>query len=115
MTATTKPSAMIPIVANVGDSDMTRQLPQVNCRYGAPLGRRTRRDVSTFESVKLAMQRVPLNSGGYDSGGAYWGIGAPLYWYASDDGKIDGFVRAAGREAAKAEIRQTYPHARFYR
>lgn len=30
------------------------------------------------------LRRIPINGGGYDSGGAYWGIGAPLYWYYSE-------------------------------
>lgn len=34
---------------------------------------------STAPRDKWQLQRVQLNSGGYDSGGAYWGIGAPLY------------------------------------
>jgi len=66
-------------------------------------------------AVKVSLRKIPINSGGYDSGGAYWGIGQPLYWAGSDCGTIDRFFRAATRDQAKAEIRKQYPKATFYR
>ena len=66
---------------------------------------------------KLTLQRIRLDSGGYDSNGTYFGFGAPLYWYAadSDDTVIDGMIRAKDRNAAKALILQEYPDVKFYR
>lgn len=94
---------------------MRKQLSQVGSRYGAPMGRRERHKLDKAKQVKLAMQRIRICKGGYDSGGAYWGIGAPLYWYASDCGQVEGYLRACNREAAKATIREKYSAARFYR
>jgi hypothetical protein len=67
-------------------------------------------------AVKITLQRVRLNSGGYDSCGSYWGRGAPLYWAASDTAAVeyDATFRASSRDAAKAIVRQTFPNARFY-
>lgn len=67
------------------------------------------------QSPKVTLQRVRLDSGGYDPAGAYWGIGSPLYWAATDDGSFDSTFRADDRDDAKAIVRQTYPAARFYR
>jgi hypothetical protein len=53
---------------------------------------------------KLSLQRVRLNSGGYDSGGAYWGIGEPLY-VATDHENTTVFVRAMTRNGAKHAVR----------
>ena len=83
-------------------------------KRGAALGRPTLKGPADF-SGKLTLQRVRLDSGGYDSNGTYFGMGAPLFWYASDDGEIDAVLRASDREAAKREIAALYPKARFYR
>lgn len=71
---------------------------------------------------KVALQKVRLNSQGYDSMGAYWGVGQPLYYYFAEDGDEfeitrDGFFRAKDREAAKAYIRARplMSECRFYR
>jgi hypothetical protein len=111
---------------------MQKQLPKVNCQYGAPMGRGER--IPSDDSIlgraydptptmlkamaeprKFSLQRIRLDSGGYDSGGAYWGYGTPLYWYQSVDGQAEGFLRATSREKAKAEIRKSYPSAKFFR
>lgn len=84
-------------------------------KRGAALGRPTIHDADTEEGVKLTLRRVRLDSGGYDSNGTYFGSGTPLYWYADEAGTVDAMVRGSTREAAKKEIRQTYPNARFYR
>ena len=63
--------------------------------------------------IKFNLQRVRLDSGGYDSGGAYWGHGAPL-WAAWSDATSD-YFRAQDREGAKAAVRAKYPAAMFFR
>lgn len=45
--------------------------------------------------------RVNLDSGGYDDGGAYWGIGAPLYCATNGADYIE-FTRADNRFHAMA-------------
>ena len=68
-------------------------ISKVNTRYGAPMGRSnvfpqsytivdTGRkflvDNTTKESKRIFDCYVPMCDGGYDKGGAYWGIGSPL-------------------------------------
>ncbi|MCD8261136.1 MAG: hypothetical protein LUD15_06300 [Bacteroides sp.] len=52
---------------------------EVNCRYGAPMGRGGTGTDKPDKDKKVYCRRVYLNSGGYDRGGAYWGFGSPLY------------------------------------
>jgi hypothetical protein len=82
-------------------------------RRGAALGRTTR--LGSYDGSRLTLRRVPLDSGGYDSNGTYFGHGEPLYWCASDDGSIDFCVRATSREGAKQAVRKEIPGAKFYR
>jgi hypothetical protein len=100
--------------------------PPVSALYGAPMGRAahntyTDKHDRTYEitiaegAPPCRLVRVHIDRGGYDSGGAYWGLGEPLYYYATFAGDIDGFVRGRTREAAKEAVRKLHPHARFYR
>jgi hypothetical protein len=104
--------------------------PNVDCKYGAPLGRPshntfTDRQGRTFEitatenAPPFCLRYCPLNAGG-----AYWGHGAALYYYCNHTGDIDGYVRAeyddtaedkSRRGLAKQAVRKIHPHARFYR
>ena len=84
-------------------------------KRGAALGRRTVHDAPRDAAVRLTIRRVPLNQGGYDRNGTYYGTGAPLFWYADDNGEIDAVVRAKDIEEAKAKALAVYPHATFKR
>jgi hypothetical protein len=64
---------------------------------------------------RFHLRRVHVNSHGYDSAGAYWGLGAPIWEYEATGGVPCGAIRAKHRDAAKATIRARYPGARFYR
>lgn len=64
--------------------------------------------------VRFSLRRVPLNNGGYDSYGSYFGQGAPLYAYESEDGQAFGTLRARSRDLAKAQVLAVHPAARFY-
>lgn len=79
-------------------------------RRGAALGRRELFGDPEF-SGRIYLRKVRLDSGGYDTNGTYFGIGAPLYWYASADGDIDGVLRAADRASARAKVLEQYPRA----
>ena len=70
------------------------QFPNVNGTYGAPMGRRE----SPHHEGKIRLFRVRLDSGGYDNGGAYWGLGKALYCALSDGGMQ--FTRARSRAEA---------------
>lgn len=89
--------------------------PPVNAKYGAPMGRPDSHpgDAAVIEG-KFWLRRVYLNSGGYDPGGAYWGIGEPLYFFEGPEG-VHGYVRGATRDAAKRVIREACPGAKFAR
>lgn len=87
--------------------------------YGSSMGRPG--NLHTFNrdrdpSVRVRLARVSINSGGYDSGGAYWGTGDPLWKAQAETGGedseiIEAFFRASNREAAKEMI----PDGKFYR
>lgn len=66
---------------------------------------------------KLRLRRVPINAGGYDSGGAYWGNGQPLFCADGETATewFDLYVRANNREHAKHKVRIQIPGAKFYR
>lgn len=98
------------------------KLPAVNCKRGAPMGRDSNLS-ERLSPIKMRLQRVYLDSGGYDNGGAYWGIGEPLYYaYACEHlqfvwGRLDVpcmYTRATTRASAKANVRLQFPTARFY-
>lgn len=61
--------------------------PKAYDQYGSSIGRS-----NSYQSVipagKLRVYRVPLDRGGYDPGGAYWGIGAPLYCVEGPGDKV---------------------------
>lgn len=56
---------------------------KVNTKYGAPMGRNNQepdklQNLPLFTPQKNFDRTVPLDGGGYDAGGAYWGTGAEL-------------------------------------
>jgi hypothetical protein len=96
------------------------EFPKVHSKYGAPMGRGgvEPRDLVTLTAhapdCRLFMHRVEINGGGYDSGGAYWGHGKPLWraWFVDANGdEVETFFRAWTRDEAKAQ----FPGRRFYR
>jgi hypothetical protein len=98
---------------------MTRPTDHVSGRYGAPLGRADEviPGAEGDEFGRFRLFRVRLDSGGYDAGGSYWGLGAPLYYFEGEhaDGDIaSGYLRGS-RDYAKQQVRERYPAARFYR
>lgn len=82
---------------------MVKQFDDANCKYGAPMGRRDDGYLETTIPRSVRLFRVKLDSGGYDDGGAYWGIGAPLWCAIDDDGNRQ-FVRAYSRARAALEL-----------
>jgi hypothetical protein len=54
-------------------------IPNAKCTYGAPMGRGNFWEPSVYEIThKEGDVIIPINSQGYDAGGAYWGIGETL-------------------------------------
>lgn len=85
----------------------------VSCTYGAPMGRYDRGGDPGDD--RLYLRRLPLDSGGYDRGGAYWGHGASMYAAFDSKGGFARYLRADSRKAAKAAILEDYPDALFWR
>jgi len=83
-------------------------------KRGAAMGRHTYEGDQNFNG-RITLRRVRLNSGGYDVNGTYFGIGEPLYWYASDDNAIDGMLRASSRAVARAQVFCRYPSSKVRR
>lgn len=85
---------------------------KVSCKYGAPMGRSSDcndQDLAAQVVGKVHLRYMPLDSGGYDKGGAYWGHGARLYcawgYTALPEGnEVTVYFRAADRKAAKAKL-----------
>lgn len=88
--------------------------PDVSSRYGAPMGRYTGPNYLEVNAAPWHLQRIRLDSGGYDSGGAYWGHGQPLYFVQDQDGNSQ-FMRAADRSDAKRKLTDKWPGCRFFR
>jgi hypothetical protein len=63
------------------------------------------------------LERIPINKGGYDSGGAYWGTGAHLYiaYAQGSEEEQRVFVRAWTRSGAKTKVYQSFRNARFFK
>ena len=100
-------------------------LPMADCRFGAPMGRVEWHEFAFLQPIKFHVRRVPLDSGGYDQGGAYWGTGDRLYVAYSTDG-ADEVVRMFFRvkepklfggwtTAAQLTVCARYPNARFFK
>jgi hypothetical protein len=87
-----------------------RERPGYN-QYGAFMGRPDTRPQGV---CRLYLQRVRINTQGYDAGGAYWGCSLPL-WCAfgeDKDRQVFVFVRAPDRESAKAIIQGDHSNGR---
>lgn len=94
---------------------MKNPTPTVVAKYGAPMGRPSGHPGNLVdEEGKFCLVRCHLDGGGYDKGGAYWGLGAPLYYYEAPNGE-SGYVRGRTREIAKDKVREIAPKAEFYR
>lgn len=82
---------------------MAKQFNDVNCQYGAPMGRR--RYGSAGDAEKVRLFKVRLDTGGYDDGGAYWGVNLPGHaLYCADSDDYRDFVRALNRAEAMTKL-----------
>lgn len=84
-------------------------------KRGAALGRAPidEPDADTYKTP-LILKRVPLDEGGYDPNGTYFGRdNSNLYWLASEDGKIDRVYRARDDAAAIAYAGNLYKYAKI--
>jgi hypothetical protein len=87
-------------------------LPKAYSSRGADLGRSSSHP-GLEPTGPLTVRRIPIDAQGYDSGGAYWGTGNPLYCLTgeSDEETIESFYRAADDADAIAHAGKLYPGA----
>lgn len=86
--------------------DIYNLCPSIGKGYserGASMGRDEWRGEPEGE---VTLYKLPIDSGGYDPGAAYWGSPDNLYYAVDEGGKFRYFVRAASMEEAEAEIRR---------
>lgn len=101
-------------------------LEEVNCTYGAPMGRNdTDSDVDLLpDDAVVYLAEVPFVDGDYDIGGVYWGSGGVRLWVAEygptfdeqigDDLYVRIFERAADSKQAARRMQERFPgHVSF--
>lgn len=84
-------------------------------KRGAALGRHAYHEKTYTVRSYAVLRRVRINGDGYDPLGTYWGVGAPLWWCATPNYKIDFCLRATTRKEAEANVRRLYPEINFYK
>ena len=84
--------------------DGNERLSDVGSKYGAPMGRP---NVADDHAATVKLFRVRFVDGCYDSGGAYWGAGEPLY-AAIGDG-FEWYARARSLEDARSDLLDEFP------
>lgn len=96
------------------------KLENLDCKYGAPMGRRAYwphapRDSDLTEklSFKLYLHRLEFTDGGYDQGGAYWGAPADVYRAIDEENTFCCYVRANSREEAMKKLSSEFPTFTF--
>ena len=90
---------------------MESSLSKVNCTYGAPMGRTECQPLST--KGVITVRQVAINDGGYDSGGAYWGLPNNLYHCTNEEG-LSVFFRGVNSNRVKEKLLKLYPEATFH-
>lgn len=90
-------------------SDGNKLLTKAYSKYGADMGRRKITDNPT---AKVRLFKMRMVDSCYDVGGAYWGMGTPLYAAIGDD--FQWFTRQENRRAAKEELLKEFPNLKFY-
>jgi hypothetical protein len=101
------------------------KFPKAYDQYGADMGRDSVLPSDRNISIKLRLFKLQLDSGGYDEGGAYWGIPNNLYWvesvdevetqYGGQPEVIQMNFRGYDREDVKEKVRKILPNAKFFR
>lgn len=87
------------------------QFPHVSSKFGAPMGRATFGN-PTDDPRSVRLFKVNIDSGGYDEGGAYWGLAVRGHqlWCAmetpAETGELEyiDFVRAGTRNGAAFKL-----------
>ena len=85
-----------------------KQFELVNVKYGAPMGRHSYGEAKEISDKRISLFKVNLYDGGYDDGGAYWGVrdrGYSLYCARTDDDySYQAFTNARSRSEAQTRM-----------
>lgn len=76
-------------------------------RRGHALGRRYGRASAASLAKRFTVERIRLNSGGYTSGGRYYGTGAPLFAVTDSETDRTTEVRAGSAKEARQKVMET--------
>lgn len=74
--------------------------------YGASMGRKS--DLPNDYEGKVTLRAVPLDQGGYDPGGAYWGTPSNLYLLSDAKGRTH-YLRADDFDSARRKVARAFP------
>ena len=74
--------------------------PDVDCKYGAPMGRRSDAPGNFVDAPRLCARKARFVDYAYDSGGAYWGAPANVWAVWTRGGESVRYVRAENRDEA---------------
>jgi hypothetical protein len=86
-------------------------MPKGSMKRGAPMGRGARIDDESTEVTYV--QRVRIDSGGYDPCGIYWGISNPLYCGYNPNTSTEVYARGRTRIEAIEQMQATFPQLVF--
>ena len=91
---------------------MKLQLEKLDCKYGAPMGRRNILP-PVGAHVDFHLTKIECVDGDYDEGGAYWGNSPSCgwIWCAWSLNRARVFVRAKDREEAKRKVAEVWPNS----
>lgn len=93
------------------------ELTEMNCSRGAPMGRRETYCADREAPLVFEIRQVILDDDGYDTGGAYWGIGTPLWrvWGEDEDGEMahEQYLRSQSRAEVVRYMTCHHPAATF--
>lgn len=89
------------------------RLSHVGSHRGAPMGRRDH-NIDRTAVPQLVVHICPLDEGGYDEGGAYWGVrqqGVFLWRAVDEEMGVELYFDASSRASALKIVLDSYPNA----
>ena len=93
---------------------MPKKLSNVSCARGAPMGRSSYGPPPPGTMCHIDAVEMDSDDGAYDSGGAYWGHGNPIFiiTHEHEDGG-EQFLRASGKCEAMRLAKEKWPGIKF--
>lgn len=101
-------------------ADMGRHSSPGHRPDGSPWDPKDRYGLRGFNEEAFAhprtfhLRKIGPDGDGYDEGGAYWGLGDPVWWAHDEETEANLYVRATSRDEAKRMVRAVYPNGSFH-